>query len=98
MNARDLSFHARLEADSARPEEPGISAGSVHLNRAHTSDIALAASRLSKRVGPSLDELSFQRSKGEDYRAVFQKVYGIIALQRARPGIKGIRGFVFYGE
>lgn len=46
----------------------------------------------------SYDDLSFQRSKGDEYRAIFQEVYRIIALQKASPGIERIKGFVFYGE
>ena len=44
------------------------------------------------------DEFSFDDSKGDQYRAIFQKVYRIIDLQFGNPGMKGIKGFIFHGE
>jgi AAA+ superfamily predicted ATPase len=43
-------------------------------------------------------EVSFRQSVGPEYRAIFLKVYRIIALQFANPDVKGIKGFIFYGE
>jgi AAA+ superfamily predicted ATPase len=43
-------------------------------------------------------EISFKQSRGAEYRAIFLKVYRIIALQFANPDVKGIKGFIFYGE
>jgi transitional endoplasmic reticulum ATPase len=42
--------------------------------------------------------VSFDESRGEDFRAIFLKVYRIISLQFANPDVKGIKGFIFYGE
>lgn len=43
-------------------------------------------------------EVSFKQCRGKEFRAIFLKVYRIIALQFANPDVKGIKGFVFYGE
>jgi AAA+ superfamily predicted ATPase len=42
--------------------------------------------------------ISFNECRGEDFRAIFLKVYRIISLQFANPDIKGIKGFIFSGE
>jgi AAA+ superfamily predicted ATPase len=43
-------------------------------------------------------DLAFDRCKGEEFRTIFQRVYRIIDLQFSSPGLKGIKGFIFYGE
>ena len=43
-------------------------------------------------------EVSFRQSRGEEFSAIFMKVYRIIAMQFANPDVKGIKGFIFYGE
>jgi AAA+ superfamily predicted ATPase len=43
-------------------------------------------------------EISLEQCKGEEYRAIFQKVYRIISLQFANPDLKGIKGFIFSGD
>jgi SpoVK/Ycf46/Vps4 family AAA+-type ATPase len=43
-------------------------------------------------------EYSFSNCKGEKYRAIYQKVFHIIDLQFGNPNVKGIKGFIFYGE
>ena len=43
-------------------------------------------------------EISLEQFQGEEFRAIFEKVFRIIAHQFATPGIKGIKGFIFYGE
>jgi AAA+ superfamily predicted ATPase len=42
--------------------------------------------------------ISFAQSRGDDFRTIFLKVYRIISLQFANPDIRGIKGFIFYGE
>jgi len=42
--------------------------------------------------------ISFNESRGEEFRAIFLKTYRIISLQFANPDIKGVKGFIFYGE
>jgi AAA+ superfamily predicted ATPase len=42
--------------------------------------------------------ISFNECRGEDFRSIFLKVYRIISLQFASPDVKGIKGFIFYGE
>jgi transitional endoplasmic reticulum ATPase len=43
-------------------------------------------------------EISFKQTRGAEYRAIFLRVYRIIALQFENPEIKGIKGFIFHGE
>jgi len=43
-------------------------------------------------------EMSLEQCQGKEFQAIFQKVYRIISLQFANPDIKGIKGFIFYGE
>ena len=43
-------------------------------------------------------DMSLEQCQGKEFRGIFQKVYRIIAHQFATPGIKGIKGFIFYGE
>jgi SpoVK/Ycf46/Vps4 family AAA+-type ATPase len=43
-------------------------------------------------------EYSLSKCKGEQYRAIYQKVFNIINLQFGNPRVKGIRGFIFYGD
>ena len=43
-------------------------------------------------------DISFDQCKGEEFRTIFQKVYRIISRQFANPEIRGIKGFIFYGE
>jgi AAA+ superfamily predicted ATPase len=43
-------------------------------------------------------DISLEQCQGEEFRAIFRKVYRIISLQFASPDIKGIKGFIFYGE
>lgn len=50
------------------------------------------------RVRSSGPDLRFSQSRGEEFRTIFQKVYQIINLQFANPDLKGIKGFIFYGE
>jgi SpoVK/Ycf46/Vps4 family AAA+-type ATPase len=46
----------------------------------------------------SQSEISFELCRGEEFRAIFLKVYRIISLQFASPDLKGIKGFIFHGE
>ncbi len=43
-------------------------------------------------------EITLEQFQGEEFRAIFQKVFRIISHQLATPEIKGIKGFIFYGE
>jgi len=43
-------------------------------------------------------EVSLEQCQGKEFRTIFQKVYSIISHQLATPGLKGIKGFIFYGE
>ncbi len=43
-------------------------------------------------------EISLEQCKGEEYRAIFQKVYRIVSLQFSNPDLRGIKGFIFAGE
>jgi transitional endoplasmic reticulum ATPase len=53
---------------------------------------------LPDRDGYSGKTISLKDSRGEAFRAIFQKTYRIISVQFANPGIRGIKGFIFYGE
>jgi AAA+ superfamily predicted ATPase len=54
--------------------------------------------RLRGRVLESSPEISLEQCQGKEFRAIFHKVYSIVSHQLATPGIKGIKGFIFYGE
>jgi AAA+ superfamily predicted ATPase len=43
-------------------------------------------------------EITLEQCEGEEFRIIFQKVYGIISHQLGTPELKGIKGFIFYGE
>jgi AAA+ superfamily predicted ATPase len=43
-------------------------------------------------------EISLEQCQGEEFRTIFKKVFRIIHHQFATPEIKGIKGFIFYGE
>jgi transitional endoplasmic reticulum ATPase len=43
-------------------------------------------------------EISLELCRGDEYRAIFLKVYRIISQQFANPELRGIKGFIFYGE
>src|SRR5580700_6223073 len=43
-------------------------------------------------------EMSLEQCQGKEFRATFQKVYNIISHQLTTPNLKGIKGFIFYGE
>jgi SpoVK/Ycf46/Vps4 family AAA+-type ATPase len=43
-------------------------------------------------------EISLKQSRGEEFRSIYRKVSRIIALQLASPDVRGIKGFIFYGE
>jgi AAA+ superfamily predicted ATPase len=54
--------------------------------------------KLRDRSSSNGAEIALEDCQGEEFHAIFQKVYRIIAHQFATPGIKGIKGFIFYGE
>jgi AAA+ superfamily predicted ATPase len=43
-------------------------------------------------------EITFEQAQGKEFRAIFQKVFSIISHQLSTPDLKGIKGFIFYGE
>ena len=43
-------------------------------------------------------EISLELCRGDEYRAIFLKVYRIISQQFANPELRGIKGFIFYGD
>ncbi len=43
-------------------------------------------------------EITLEQFQGAEFRAIFHKIFRIISHQFATPGIKGIKGFIFYGE
>jgi AAA+ superfamily predicted ATPase len=53
---------------------------------------------LRDRGSNAKSEITLEQCQGEEFHAIFQKVYRIIAHQFATPGIKGIKGFIFSGE
>jgi AAA+ superfamily predicted ATPase len=54
--------------------------------------------RLRGRASNVGTEISLEQCEGKDFRLIFQKVYSIISHQLASPDLKGIKGFIFYGE
>jgi AAA+ superfamily predicted ATPase len=54
--------------------------------------------RLRGRAASPVAEISLEQCQGKEFRATFQKVYNIISHQFATPNLKGIKGFIFYGE
>ena len=43
-------------------------------------------------------EMSLEQCQGKEFQAIFRKVFRVISMQFANPNIKGIKGFIFYGE
>ena len=43
-------------------------------------------------------EITLEQCQGKEFRLIFQKVYSIISHQLTTPDLKGIKGFIFYGE
>jgi AAA+ superfamily predicted ATPase len=43
-------------------------------------------------------EISIEECGGEEFRAIFQKVHRIVSSQFSNPKVRGIKGFIFYGE
>jgi transitional endoplasmic reticulum ATPase len=54
--------------------------------------------RLRGRAASPVTELSLEQCQGKEFRGIFQKVYNIISHQLTTPNLKGIKGFIFYGE
>jgi AAA+ superfamily predicted ATPase len=52
----------------------------------------------SSHILEGASDISLKLSRGDEFRAIFLKVYHILALQFANPDVKGIKGFIFYGE